>query len=68
VGKVHGEVEKDDDGVLVVRRIHVVYELQAGEEHRDTIERVHGLHAGFCPVYKTLYKSIDMTTEVVLKN
>ncbi|MCH1571416.1 MAG: OsmC family protein [Longimicrobiales bacterium] len=63
---VRGEVGKDD-GVLVIRRIHVTYRLKAGEEQRETVERVHGMHADRCPVYKTLKSAIDITTEVVLE-
>jgi len=59
---VHGEVGKDD-GVLVIRRVHVTYRLKAGVEHRDTIDRVHDFHADKCPVYRTLKNSIDITTE-----
>jgi len=62
---VRGEVEKDD-GVLVIRRVHVVYRLVAGEEHRETVERVHAMHADRCPVFRTLRNSIDITTEYVL--
>lgn len=58
-----GEVEKDD-GVLVIKRIHVVYELKADAEHDETIARVHGMHASKCPVYRTLSGCIDITTEV----
>jgi uncharacterized OsmC-like protein len=63
---VRGEVEKEDDGVVVIRRIHVVYRLRAGEQHRETVERVHGVHAVKCPVYRTLRDCIDVTTEYVL--
>jgi uncharacterized OsmC-like protein len=59
-------VEKEDDGVIVIRRIHVTYHLTADEANRDTIERVHGLHADRCPVYRSLKDSIDITTEYVL--
>lgn len=56
-----------EDGVLVIRRIHVTYHLRAGEEHRETVERVHGMHADKCPVYRTLSGCIDITTEYVLE-
>jgi uncharacterized OsmC-like protein len=62
---VRGEVEKDD-GVLVIRRIHVRYQLGAGEEHRETVERVHGFHREKCPVYRSIHRSIDITTEFAL--
>ena len=68
---MEGEVEVDD-GVLVLRRIHVVYTLEAdagfAPDHRledgETIDRVHGFHARFCPVYRSLEGAIDITTEV----
>jgi uncharacterized OsmC-like protein len=63
---VLGEVEKDDDGVIVIRRVHVTYRLKAGEKHRETVERVHGLHAMRCPVYRSIHGSINITTEYVL--
>ena len=62
---MRGEVEKED-GVLVIRRIHVRYRLRAGEEHRETVERVHGFHRDRCPVYKSIHRSIDITTEYEL--
>ncbi len=63
---MRGEVEKEDDGVIVIRRIHVTYRLEAGEEHRETIERVHGFHAEKCPVYRSIRSSIAITTEYTL--
>jgi uncharacterized OsmC-like protein len=59
-------VGKTDDGVLIIRRIHVHYLLEADEEHRDTVERVHGMHAMKCPVYRTLRESIEITTDFEL--
>ncbi|MBT3325744.1 MAG: OsmC family protein [Gemmatimonadales bacterium] len=67
IGQVKGEVEKEDDGVIVVKRIHVTYHLKAGEEHRETVQRVHDMHANKCPVYRSMYKAIDITTDFVLK-
>lgn len=52
-----------EDGVLVIRRIHVAYRLRADDDDRETIERVHEMHADQCPVYRTLYRCIDITTE-----
>ncbi len=53
--------------MIVIRRIHVTYRLKAGEDVRETVERVHGLHANRCPVYRTLKDSMDITTEYVLE-
>ena len=50
---VTGEVEKED-GVLVIRRIHVHMRLVAPNEVLDTVERVHGFYAMRCPLYRTL--------------
>ena len=52
---------------MVVRRIHVVYHLDAGEEHRETIERVHAFHQDKCPVYRSVHTAIDITTEYRLE-
>ena len=63
IGEVRGEIETED-GVLILRRIQVVYKLQAPKDKRETIERVHGFHAKHCPVYRSLEAAIDITTEL----
>ncbi len=62
---VTGEVEKEE-GVLVIRRIHVDLRLVAPEEVRETVERVHGMYAMRCPLYRTLYKAIALTSSFTL--
>lgn len=56
-----GEIETEEK-VLVLRRIHVRYTLQADASQRETIERVHEFHAKFCPIYRSICGSIDITT------
>ena len=63
IGDVRGEVETDD-GVLVLRRIHVRYRLRAPAGRREAIERVHRFHARHCPVYRSLIAAIEITTEL----
>ena len=53
--------------MIVVKRVHVTYRLKAGEEHRETVQRVHDMHANKCPVYRSIHTSIDITTEYVLE-
>lgn len=65
VADVRGEIESED-GVLVIKRIHVHYRLQAPEERRETIERVHGMYAEYCPVYRSIRNSIDVTSDFEL--
>jgi uncharacterized OsmC-like protein len=62
---VTGEVEKED-GVLVIRRIHVQMRLAATEEVRETVERVHGMYAMKCPLYRTLHGAIALTSSFEL--
>ncbi len=62
---VTGEVEQED-GVLVIRRIHVAMKLVASEESRETIERVHGIYPMNCPLYRTLHKAIKLTSSYEL--
>ena len=64
IGLVDGEVETED-GVLVIRRIHVTYHLKTAVENHVTANRAHDVHAVKCPVYKTLAGCIDITTELV---
>jgi uncharacterized OsmC-like protein len=62
---VTGEVEVED-GVLVIRRIHVSMHLVAPEQAKEKIERVHELYAMHCPLYRTLHKAIQLTSSVDL--
>jgi uncharacterized OsmC-like protein len=50
--------------VLVIKRIHVRLKLKAEESQRETANRVHGFFADKCPVYRSLYKAIVITTEL----
>ena len=62
---VTGEVEQED-GVLVIRRIHVAMRLAAQEEAREKIERVHAVYPMSCPLYRTLHNAIRLTSSVEL--
>jgi uncharacterized OsmC-like protein len=62
---VTGEVEQEE-GVLIIRRIHVAMRLAAPEEAKQTIERVHGIYAMKCPLYRTLHQAIQLTSSVEL--
>ena len=62
---VTGEVETED-GVLVIRRIHVAMRLVAREAARETVERTHGIYAMRCPLYRTLHKTIQLTSSFEL--
>jgi hypothetical protein len=50
--------------VLVIRRIHVVLRIAAPMDAKDTVERVHGIYAMRCPLYRTFYKAIRLTSSV----
>ena len=63
--EVIGEVEQEE-GVLVIRRIHVAMRLAAPETARKAIERVHGIYAMNCPLYRTLHKAIQLTSSFEL--
>ncbi len=56
-----GELESDE-GVLFIRRIRVVAHLQAEASQRAAAEQVIAVYAPKCPVYRSLYKAIDITT------
>ena len=65
-GEARGEIELEDN-VLVIRRIHVVYQIAAPEDARETIERVHGFHHEKCPIFRSISKAIAITTEYRLE-
>ena len=62
-----GEIEKDGN-VLVIKRIHVTYHLKIKPELRETAEKVHGFHADYCPVARSLKGCIDITTELQMED
>ena len=62
---VTGEVESED-GVLVIKRIHVAMRLAAPEDTRATVERVHGVYAMRCPLYRTLHSAIALSSSFTL--
>jgi organic hydroperoxide reductase OsmC/OhrA len=55
-----------DDKVLVIRRITVRYRLAVPDDRREEAERVHGFHARFCPVARSIEAAIDVRTELEL--
>ncbi|MDQ3741713.1 MAG: OsmC family protein [Actinomycetota bacterium] len=63
--EVVGEIA-DDDGVLVIERITVTYRLKVPDDQREEAERVHGFHARFCPVARSLEGGIEVRTELGL--
>ena len=65
VADVTGEVEQED-GVLVIRRIHVAMRLVAPPDAKETVERVHGMYAMRCPLYRTLHNTIKLTSSYQL--
>ena len=65
IADVTGEVETED-GVLVIRRIHVAMQLAASEQVRETVERVHKIYAMNCPLYRTLHNAIQLTSSYTL--
>jgi uncharacterized OsmC-like protein len=62
---VTGEIEVDC-GVLVIRRIHTHYKLQASRSQLETIKRVHAMHADRCPVARSLKGAIYVSTSLEL--
>jgi uncharacterized OsmC-like protein len=50
--------------VLVIRRIHVQYQLKLDANSRENAERVVGFHADFCPVARTLKGCIEISTSL----
>ena len=52
--------------MLVIKRILVSYRLAIPQERHAEAERVHGFHARFCPVARSLQGAIDVRTELEL--
>lgn len=61
-----GDVVASEDGVLLLRRIHVTYKVKGQGDHREAIERVHGVHQAKCPLYRSLEAAIEISTTLEL--
>ena len=57
-----------EDNVLVIKRIHVRLRLKAEASHRETGQRVHGIFADHCPIYRSLKAAIQISTELILES
>jgi hypothetical protein len=44
----------------------VAMTLVAPESARETVERVHGIYAMSCPLYRTLRRAMELTSSVTL--
>jgi organic hydroperoxide reductase OsmC/OhrA len=53
---------------LVIKRIHVTYHLKVKPEQREIAEKVHGFHADFCPVARTIKGCVEITTELNMED
>jgi uncharacterized OsmC-like protein len=64
VGEARGEIE-NEEGVLVIKRIHVTYRLRLDPEaDREKVERAFQHHMPKCPVYRSIGGCIDVTTSL----
>jgi len=49
----------------VIRRIRVKYVLRVDvNADRDAIQRAFDRHMAYCPVYRSIHRAIDVTTEL----
>ena len=65
IADIRGEIESEE-GVLIIRRIHVDMKLRAAADVRETVERVHGFFAQKCPVFRSLSPQIQITSSYTL--
>jgi uncharacterized OsmC-like protein len=61
---VCGEIERESNNVLVIKRIHVVYHLSTSPDEKDKVFQLHEMHAEKCPVYRSLTPGIAIMTEL----
>jgi organic hydroperoxide reductase OsmC/OhrA len=65
--EVKGEIELDGK-VMVIKRIHVTYHLKLEPEQRETAEKIHGFHADYCPVARTMKGCVEISTELQMED
>lgn len=64
---MRGQIEKEDN-VLIIKRIFVTYRLRIADDQRDTAERVHTIHADYCPVARSVRDCIDIKTVLQMES
>ncbi|MFW6184339.1 MAG: OsmC family protein [Chloroflexota bacterium] len=67
ISEATGEIEKEEN-VLVIRRIHVRYRLKVDAKMREVARRVHGFHADYCPVARTIRGCVEIRTELTMED
>lgn len=56
-----------EEGVLVLRRIHVVFTLRnVAADKVGAAGRAHEVFKPKCPVYRSIHQSIAITTEIAM--
>ncbi|MGH7630159.1 MAG: OsmC family protein [Gemmatimonadales bacterium] len=61
-----GEVETED-GVLVLRRIHVRFTVRNFQPAQaEAARRAHDVFPPYCPVYRSIHRAITITTDIEL--
>jgi uncharacterized OsmC-like protein len=64
--EARGEVEVED-GVLVLKRIHVEYTLRLdADADREKVQRAFERHPERCPLYRSIGSAVEMTTALRL--
>lgn len=48
--------------MLVIKRIHAAFVLNADESAQSLVARVHGIYADKCPVYRSIKSAIEITS------
>ncbi len=59
-----GDIEIDEDGVMILPRVRVHYRLVAPEAKRAAADRAHTHHVSACGVARSLGKALDITTDL----
>jgi uncharacterized OsmC-like protein len=57
-----GDVESDDQGVMVLARVRVHYRIRATEDQRAAVERAHEHHIPACGVARSIMPSLPVTS------
>ena len=61
-----GDIEIDEDGIMVMRRVRVRYRVVAPEELHEAARRAHTHHVSACGVARSLGPALDISTEMDL--
>jgi len=64
--EVRGEVGTTDDGVLIITKVEIEYQIIASDQERPVINEVHDKYMTRCALFRTLSSSVVFASNFIM--